>query len=144
MLGWGDIRRVRRIHLKNLHRERLLDISRRNERANLDDPRFGRAMSRLFITLTIGKTPHIYAHRKSFLFSEVARQGWVWTSSPSWMTSSFTKPLPLFSFMVTISIHKKYIYKKENLLEPRRINSSRRNEINDLRLRVVVHGRVLP
>ena len=57
--GQGGFRRIRRVQVKNLYGW-LFGRSKRDDKARLEDPRFGQPMLSLFVALTTRKTSHIH------------------------------------------------------------------------------------
>ena len=58
--GQGDFRGIGWVHIKDLHGGWLFGKSRKDERTSLDDPKFKRPMSSLFMATTTRKILHIY------------------------------------------------------------------------------------
>jgi len=57
--GRGGFRRIGQVQVKNLYGW-LFGRSKRDDKAGLDDPRFGRPILSLFVASMTRKTPHIH------------------------------------------------------------------------------------
>ena len=108
--GWGGFRRIRWIQVKDLYCGWLFGRSKKDDRASLDEPRFGWPMPCLLMASMTRKTPHVYYLGKSLPFLCAS---WMRLGVDFFLLGNFfiCQTLPL------VLLHGCHSYKKKDVLE---------------------------